>query len=98
MGRKADEVYNLGYWELPETAAQLDTFISTSFPESMQGTLQFGIARYFAGVGSRDAWNKTRTIWQTDRDHSKETKSEVGTWKVGKAKQEGWEWEMIDEG
>jgi hypothetical protein len=98
LGKKADEVYNLGYWELPETAAQLDVFISTAFPESMQGTLKYGIARYLAGVGTRDAWDKEKHIWQTDKDREKVGDGEVGSWARGKAIEEGWDWEMIEEG
>jgi len=88
----------MGYWELPETAAQLDTFISTSFPEDMQGTLKFAIARHFGGVGSRDAWDKEKHIWQTDKNREKEGTSEVGSWARGKAQEEDWAWEMVEEG
>jgi hypothetical protein len=98
LGKKADESYNMGYWELPETAAQLDMFISTAFPEAMQGNLKYGIARYLAGVGSRGAWDEKKNIWQTDRDREKEGGSDVGTWARGKAIEEGWKWEMIEEG
>jgi len=91
-------VYNLGYWELPETAAQLDVFISTAFPESMQGTLKYGIARYLAGVGTRDEWDKEKHIWQTDKDREKVGEGQVGSWARGKAIEEGWDWEMIEEG
>lgn len=103
LGRKADDVYNLGYWELPETAAQLDVFADSCFPEKLQGPLKFGIARYLAGVASRDAWNRTkaadgtggRTIWQTAADEDKAGGADVDTWKSGRAQQEGWEYEMV---
>ena len=88
----------MGYWELPETAAQLDVFISTAFPEAMQGNLKYGVARYLAGVGSRDAWDKEKHIWQTDKNRDKEGSTRVKSWRDGKAKEEGWEWEMIEEG
>ena len=98
LGRKADEVYNLGYWELPETAAQLDTFISACFPDKLHGQLKFGIARYLAGAGERDAWDKEKRVWQTDRDRGKEGGRDVATWRDGQAQGEGWEWEMVSEG
>lgn len=94
----ADEVYNLGCSELQETATQLDVFISKAFPETMQGTLKSGTARYLAGVGSKDSWDTEKNIWQTDKDREKEETSEVRTWRNGSALKEGWNWEMIDEG
>jgi hypothetical protein len=64
----------------------------------MQGQLKFGIARYLAGVGSTDAWDKEKKIWQTDKDRNKEGGGDVATWKSGKGQVEGWEWEMVPEG
>lgn len=98
LGRTADEVYNLGCAELQETATQLDVFISNAFPEAVQGTLKSGTARYLAGIGSKDSWDKVKIIWQTDKDRTKEGTSEVCTWRNGSALEEGWNWEMIDEG
>jgi hypothetical protein len=97
LGRKADEVYNLGYWELPEAAAQLDVFISTCFPDKLHGQLKYGIARYLAGVGERDAWDKNKMIWQTDKDRGKESSADVATWRNGRAQKDDWEWEMVAE-
>lgn len=98
-------MYNLGYWELPETAAQLDVFIGSCFPEKLQGDLKFGIARYLAGVATRDAWNGTRTrgevqtktIWQTAENGDKAGSSDVQTWENGRARSEseGWGYQMI---
>jgi hypothetical protein len=85
LGKKADAVYNMGYGEVSEMAAQLDVFISKAFPDAMQGTLKSSLARYFAGVGSKDSWEKEET-------------SEVSSWKKGQALEESWNWEMIDEG
>jgi len=73
-------------------------FISTAFPESMKGKLKYGIARYLAGVDTTDAWDKEKHIWQTDKDREKIGQGEVGSWERGKAIEEGWDWEMIEEG
>jgi hypothetical protein len=72
LGKVADEVYNIGYQSPSEMAAQLDAFISTAFPEAMQGTLKSGVAKYLAGVGSGDSWAKEKNIWQTDKNRKKE--------------------------
>lgn len=102
-------MYNLGYWELPETAAQLDVFVGSCFPEKLQGPLKFGIARYLAGVAHRDGWNMThanedgegeqkRTIWQTAKDKSKDGTPDVQSWRYGRAQDEGWDWKLIPDG
>lgn len=98
LGNTADEVYNMGYGEVSEMAAQLDVFISKAFPDAMQGTLKSSMARYFAGIGSKDSWDKEKNIWQTDKNRKKEETSEVSSWKKGQALEERWNWEMIDEG
>jgi len=98
LGRTADEVYNMGFGEVSEMAAQLDAFISKAFPEAMQGTLKSGTASYLAGIGSKDSWDTEKNIWQTDKDRKKEGTSEVRTWRNGSTREEGWNWEMIDEG
>jgi hypothetical protein len=98
LGKMADEVYNMGYSKVSETAAQLDAFILNTFPEAMQRTLKSSMARYFAGVGNKDSWDKEKNIWQTDKNREKEETSEVSSWKKGQALEESWNWEMIDEG
>lgn len=103
LGHKADQVYNLGYWELPETAAQLDVFAGSCFPEKIQGDLKFGIARYLAGVATKDAWNRTsasgegRKIWQTAPNGGKDASPDVQSWRNGKAQEEDWGYQMIHE-
>jgi hypothetical protein len=98
LGKTADEIYNMGYGKVSETAAQLDAFIPNTFPEAMQGTLKSGLARYLAGIGSGDSWDKEKNIWQTDKNREKEETSEDSSWKKGQALEESWNWEMIDEG
>jgi hypothetical protein len=77
LGKTADDVYNMGYRTLQETATQLDIFISNAFPEAMQGTLRSGIARYLSQDGSKESWDKAKNIWQTDKNREKEGTSEV---------------------
>jgi hypothetical protein len=98
LGKTADEVYNMGYGEVSEMAAQLDALISNAFPDAMQGNLKLGIAKYLTGDGSRDSWDKEKIIWQTDKNRGREESVEVISWKKGAAIEEGWTWEMIDEG
>jgi hypothetical protein len=98
LGKVADEVYNMGYGEVSETAAQLEVFISKAFPDAMQGTLKSGIAKHLTEAGSRHSWDKEKNIWQTDKNREKEETSEVGTWRNGSTLEEGWNWEMIAEG
>ena len=98
LGKTADEVYNMGYGKVSEMVAQLDAFILNAFPEGLQGELRSGMARYLAGVGSKDSWDEEKNIWQTDKNREKEGTSAVNSWRNGNALEEGWNWEMIDEG
>ena len=98
LGKVADEVYNMGYRELSDTAAQLDVFISNAFPTAMQVTLESSVARYLGGIGIKDSWDKEKNIWQTDKNREKEGTSLVGSWTKGRAFEEGWNWKMIEEG
>ena len=98
LGKMADAVYNMGYGQVSKTTAQLDAFIMNAFPETMQGRLKSSMAKYFAGVGIKDSWDKEKNIWQTDKNREKEETSAVNSWRNGNALEEGWNWEMIDEG
>jgi hypothetical protein len=98
LGKAADEVYNMGYQEPAEMAAQLEAFISNAFPEAMQRNLKLGIAKYLTGAGSRESWDEEKFIWQTDKNREREETLEVSSWKKGAALEEGWIWQMIDEG
>jgi len=98
LGKMADAVYNMGYGEVSKTTAQLDAFIMNAFPETMQGKLKSSMANYFAGVGSKESWDKEKNIWQTDRNREKEGTSAVNSWRNVNGLEEGWNWEMIDEG
>ncbi|WWC65436.1 uncharacterized protein I303_108054 [Kwoniella dejecticola CBS 10117] len=45
--------------------------------------------------GGRQSWDSTKHIWQTDKDTKKKGSQEVGSWKDGKAFDEGWEWDLL---
>ncbi|OCF33591.1 hypothetical protein I316_04664 [Kwoniella heveanensis BCC8398] len=110
LGLKADGVYNLGPVALGDYIQQMKEFAEVAFPATIAQKLVKGIeyhlesktADQFGGKEAADSadvqhrqWDSKKTIWQTDKDSRHAGSAEVQSWKDGKARDEGWYWDLL---
>ncbi|KAK8850357.1 hypothetical protein IAR55_004275 [Kwoniella newhampshirensis] len=98
LGHFADNIYNIGPLTLPEYTDQLKEFVHAGFPKKVAETLMKGLEKYLgdddAGA-KKEKWDAKKTVWQTDRNTRHQDSEDVSSWKDGKAREEGWNWNLM---
>ncbi len=95
LGHFADNVYKLGPLMVPEYTDQLFAFTTAAFPKALGARLKNALSRYMSGEDMGESWDTNKNVWQTDKNTRHSDSSEVGSWKNGKAKDEGWKWDLL---
>ncbi|WWD20536.1 hypothetical protein CI109_105012 [Kwoniella shandongensis] len=97
LGHFADNIYNVGPLTMVEYKEQLEEFVRNAFPEKVADQLKEGLNRYLNGDEGRGnrRWDEKKIIWQTDKDKSRQDNEEVKSWRDGKARDEGWKWDLM---
>ncbi|WRT70510.1 uncharacterized protein IL334_007508 [Kwoniella shivajii] len=104
LGHFADNIYSIGPLTMNDYMAQMREFANIAFPKPLSGKLVDGLKRYLddnsneSGVQKqKESWETNKKIWQTDKDSRRVESNEVKSWKDGKASDEGWEWEFLND-
>lgn len=96
LGQSADDIYKLGPLDITDYTAQLSELATVAFPKHVTERLQEGLKRYLGGEAERgESWDVKKKVWQTDRNTRHSESDEVASWKGGKTRDEGWEWELL---
>jgi hypothetical protein len=104
LGHFADDIYLIGPLTRDEYRETMLNFAEVAFPKKLVEGLQSGVKKYLDGVGEgegkvKEGWmGGKKKVWQTDKDDGLVGSDEVKSWKGGSAKDEGWDWELMDDG
>ena len=97
LGHFADNIYKLGPLSLAEYTAQLTEFATVAFPKDMARILRDSLETFLERAGIKKGWDLEKNVWQTAKDSRHTESSEVASWKDGKARDEGWKWELLSD-
>jgi alpha 1,6-mannosyltransferase len=96
LGHFADNVYDFGPMDMTSYRTALEEFADVAFPRKISEKLKDGLDRYLSRErGNATGWRADKYVWQTDKDTHLQDTREVGSWKSGKAIDEGWTWELL---